>query len=91
MVVLSYRFNNRTDIMKKLLCLALLLTITGCTGCCTKTVHIIHDRNNPDDSTGIVVVPYPMSEPPVSMPKPDLYPEPLKSDPWCMLPGLMRC
>lgn len=76
--------------MKKLLCLALLLVVVGCEGC-TKTIHIIHDRHNPDNSMGIVVIPFPMPEPPVPMPDDIKIPKPLKSDPWCMLPGLERC
>lgn len=91
MDILYYRFYYRTGLMKKLLCLALLLVVTGCNGCCTKTVHIFHDRDNPDDSVGIVVIPYPIPEPPVPMPEPNPYPEHLESDPWCLLDGKMRC
>jgi hypothetical protein len=76
--------------MKKLIACALLLIVAGCNGCCTKTVHIFHDRNNPDDSMGVIVVPVPVPEP-SPMPVPSPYPpEPLETDPWCMLPGIRR-
>ena len=77
--------------MKKLICLALLM-IVGC-GCCTKTVHIFHDRNNPDDSMGVIIVPVPKLPVPMPDPKmPPFYPPPksLEADPWCLLFGMRR-
>jgi hypothetical protein len=76
--------------MKNLMFIALvlMLVIAGCHGC-SKTVHIFHDRNNPDDSMGIVIIPIPVPEP-SPMPKPNPYPMPLESDPWCNLYGIRR-
>jgi hypothetical protein len=65
--------------MKKLLCLALLLTVSGCSGCtCSREVRIIHETPNPDDSMGIVVIPVPLPVPaPMPIPKmPPLGPKP---------------